>query len=238
MAAEAAAAAAEAADAERLRAERLAAKAERLPPEPAAGGADVVQVLIRMPGGQRLNRRRAAAAHMFHGWHWLMRWLYKGLLHIVLFCTRRNTVGGRLRRRLSCSVCRPNLPLSISCEAPCWLVALRYTLLQLSSAMCCCPAPRYLKPVCLYLRSCAAPRFLKSDKVQALYDFVDTGGPGWELPPDSYLLVTNMPRKVSCWISSPSLITAACNSAWRARCKAALCPEMLPSGVHTPANQL
>lgn len=94
MAAEAAAAVAEAADAERLRAETLAAKAERLPPEPAAFGADVVQVLIRMPGGQRLNRRRAAAAHMFHGWHWLMRWLYKGVLHIVLFLhTARHSWG-------------------------------------------------------------------------------------------------------------------------------------------------
>jgi hypothetical protein len=37
---------------------------------------------------------------------------------------------------------------------------------------------------------------MKMDKLRALYDFVDTSEPGEELPHGSYLLVTNMPRKV------------------------------------------
>lgn len=39
-------------------------------------------------------------------------------------------------------------------------------------------------------------RFLKADKLRALYDFVDTSEPGEELQHGTYLLVTNMPRKV------------------------------------------
>ena len=39
-------------------------------------------------------------------------------------------------------------------------------------------------------------RFLKTDKLQTLYDFVDTSEPGEEWPHGSYLLVTSRPRKV------------------------------------------
>lgn len=47
--------------AEASRAETLADKAQALPPEPPAGGADTVAVLIRLPNGQRRSRRCAAA---------------------------------------------------------------------------------------------------------------------------------------------------------------------------------
>ena len=45
-------------------------------------------------------------------------------------------------------------------------------------------------------RASAWCRFLKTDKLQTLYDFVDTSEPVEEWPHGSYLLVTSRPRKV------------------------------------------
>ena len=68
---------------------------------------------------------------------------------------------------------RFNLEASVGCEqAACTLVMTRHD----NAAMPC--------------------RFLKTDKLQTLYDFVDTSEPGEEWPHGSYLLVTSRPRKV------------------------------------------
>lgn len=154
----------------------------------------------------------------------------KGYCTSCSFCTRRDTVGGRLRRRLSCSVCRPNLPLSTSCVASGWLVALRYTLLQLSSAMCCCPAPRYLLPgfYCLLI-----PAFLCCAQVPegrqgagairlCGHGRSGRGATSRQLPAGHKHAAQGI---LLDFVTQPYI--AACNSAWRVRCKAASCPEML-----------